>query len=187
MHPTFIEKFPWANLPPVIAPHPTERGQQVRLQVSREFIVGNLRKNNRTPIYQAWAHLAGCVPPVPNIAFLHKLGVAPSLSTLENAHACFRGVERPLGNDLNGTTVYIYLLKVGVTIRFDNAPPVSVPAVHRLDDDLVFAIYVQEVAGLHVAGESLWGTALKIELIETEPPDHALPIDHCDRYDERLW
>ena len=107
MHPTLVAKFPWADLPPIVAPLPTDPTKLIKLDVSREFIVGNLRKNNRTPIYQAWAHLVGRVPPVPNIDFLNRLGVAPTLTTLENAHACFRGVERPLGDDLNGAKVYI--------------------------------------------------------------------------------
>lgn len=186
LHPALVAKFPWANIPNIDAPHP-ENKSPIRLGVSRPFIIGNLRKNVRTPIYQAWAHLAGKVPPVPNVEFLLQKGTLPSLTTLNDAYACFKGVSRPHGSEWDGASVYTYLIKVGVTVRFVHTPPVSVPATHKLDDDLSLAIYVTAGEGLQSLGESVWGTALRVELVETLPEDSSLPVDHESRYDERLW
>lgn len=186
LHPAVIDKFPWADFPLLDAPSPTERAP-IKLQLSRAFIIGNLRKNLRTPIYQCWAHLVGVVPPVPNIGFLKERGSLPSLTTLNDAHACFRGVSRPHGSELDGGRVFTYVLKVPLTVRFDDTPPVSVPAVQRLDDDIVLAVYVEAVEGLQINGESVWGAVLRIELVETDGGGQALPVDHESRYDERLW
>jgi hypothetical protein len=187
LHPNVVDKFPWAKFPNIDARNPNDRDKNIRLQISGGFIIGNLRKNLRTPIFQSWAHLVGVLPPVPNVAFLKERGVSPTLTTLLDAHACFRGVSRPHGSELDGGSVYTYLIKVGITLRFDDTPPVSMPAIQRLEADLGLAVYVKADEGLQSNGESVWGTALRIELIETSPEGTGLPVDHESRYDERLW
>jgi hypothetical protein len=186
LHPSVILKWPWAQFPTIEAPHPLDRARLVRLQVSPHFIIGNLRKNLRSPIYQAWAHLVGRMPPVPNVNLI-PASAALSLTTLKDAHACFRGVKRPHGSELNGDRVFIYLIKVAVTVRFDNTPPVGIPATQPLDPDIVLAVYVESIEGLQSVSESLWGAALRLEFVEMSTADLLLPVDHESRYDERLW
>lgn len=196
-HPTMVEKFPWAVFPTLHARSPMNRATRINLELSKEFIVGNLRKNIRTPIYQAWAHLAAQLPPsIPNISVLQARGQLPHFTTLEQAHACFRGVERPHDCEENGDSLFVYVVKVPLTVRFDNRPPLALPIVQRLAEDLVLTAIVAQtplVAAESVGGdlqdgtERVWGRVLKIEVIEAASDGEWLPIGHKDRYDARIW
>ena len=187
-HPTMVEKFPWAVFPLVSARSPEKRSAVIKLMVSKMFIAGNLRKNLRTPIFQAWAHIVGSLPPsIPNIDHLYSGGLMPTFTTLENAHACFRGVERPHDSELDGASVFIYCIKVPLTLRWDNTPPIPLPVVHRLTEDVVLTVLVAANANLQHGTEQVWGRVLKIELVETAPGGDWLPIEHESRYHDRRW
>lgn len=188
LHPKLVERLPWADLPIVFGRAPTAGKERIALTVSRPFILGNLNKNNRTPIYSAWVHLAGVLPKgLPNLDYLDRRGIMPTFTTLENAHACFRGVERPANSELDGASIFIYCIKVPLTLRWNNTPPVSVPSTRRLDDSILLTVLVSQGTNLQQASEPVWGTVLKLEFVETAPNDSWLPIDYENRYDERVW
>lgn len=176
----------WAKFPILLAPSPDNQAETVKLMVCPELISMCLQKNHRTPVYQCWAHLVATVPPVPNARLVPELADV-SLTTLRDAHACFHGVKRPMGDDHDGGQIFVYLLRVDVTVEFSARLPVPCPAPKRLDDDLVLAVLVKREPGLQRGGEAIWGSVLKVELVETDRANPKMPIDSADRYRERKW
>src|SRR5947209_5073483 len=86
---------PRSNLlqPPVVtARSPFGEREQVRLEISATTIQKIVQAGLKVPIFQAWAHLVGELPPVNNVFKLRVEHPGARIRTIAEASTIFRGV-----------------------------------------------------------------------------------------------
>ncbi len=110
----------WLRPPDVSAPAPDNRQNQVKYWISDRWIRDCFSNFRRTPIFQTWAHVVGQLPPINNISKLADANPTPSLTTLNDAFACFRGLERPHDEELDGGSVVVYVLRPSISIDYES-------------------------------------------------------------------
>jgi hypothetical protein len=108
------------------------------------------------------------------------------LSSLGDAHACFRGVNRPVGDDLTGANSLAYIVKVRHCISYndENFCPVK---LLRLPPDVVLIVYVSIDQAYDDEQANLTGVITHWSLVETQPNDAMLPIDFDKMFAIRIW
>ena len=102
---------------------------------------------------------------------------------LNDAHALFRGIERPLAEDDQGANVLSYVLKPRWFYEYD-PDMVSVALKVRVPKDLLFVTYARletEKNG------SVRGTITHWGFVEADPKSPDLPVNFSARYRERVW
>ena len=62
--------------------------------------------------------MVGDLPPINNIARVNRGNDVPTLMTLEESVACFRGVNRPYDDEAKGESVLVYVLNPVVTLEY---------------------------------------------------------------------
>ena len=67
----------WLRPPVVLAPGPYDRGKLVRFGISRSMFMTLVTARRVSPIYWAWAHVVGELPPINNISRLLQVDVVP--------------------------------------------------------------------------------------------------------------
>jgi hypothetical protein len=107
------------------------------------------------------------------------------LSSLDRAHALFRGIERPLAEDDDGANVLAYVQKPQWMFRYD-PDMVSVALKVRVPQDLVFVTYVCLNEADGGAGKAS-GTVTHWGFVEADGANPALPVDFSSRYRKQLW
>ena len=123
-------------------------------------------------------------PPVPGVE--RRNNPDPNdLTSLLEAHACFRGIERPLAEDDDGANVIAYVLRPRFLYEYD-PNMVSLALRVPVPRDLVFITYARllELSGKTdepVGVITHWG------FVEADPHNLRLPINSSTRYRERLW
>jgi hypothetical protein len=145
------------------------------------------------PHMDCWGCVIGRPPPVPNI-----FGVTPSeclsnLTSLKDAHACYRGVKRPVGNDDTGWDMVVYVSKP--IWYFEHEPSlVCIAKPAPVADDLVFATCVRLDNPREERYEQgfrerapVRGVITHWEFLESDPSDNTLPLGHKERFRKRLW
>ncbi|MCJ2120640.1 hypothetical protein MKK65_29475 [Methylobacterium sp. J-001] len=175
--------------PPVIeAPCPEDRERVLRFGFSAD-ITGHGRANWRqTPLFMAWAHLVGRVPPINNASYATRGGLEPTYSTLKAAKACFRGLKRPHNNEDDGSSVLVYVLKPAATLQYDSSSAMVCPmSVLLMPSAAVLTVQVRLAASLQEPVNGIDGIVTRIEPVAGEKPEHALPVGHADRYAHRCW
>lgn len=189
IHPELKALVPWIDLPLIQAPSPLDQKNSVTYKVSEEFIVRNFHIHRRVPIFQAWAHLVGLVPPIRNVEKLIAEGNRIRLRTIRDAAACFRGVKRPYGTEAGGDSILAYPIRAPHTITYE--PDISCVAKWTAcPSETVLVVYVQpltELANLQESSNTIDGVILRWEFVPSDPNESDLPKDHGDRYTERLW
>ncbi|MCK0208790.1 hypothetical protein MWN33_12195 [Starkeya koreensis] len=167
--------------------------QSVFYRFSKRDIEKSLAARRRQPILDAWSMIFGETPPVPNISRWTGEFSGKRLVTLRDATACFRGLKRPMADDDTGFNVVAYVSKPALYFRATHdmvcvAKPQPFPA------DLVFVTYVRldhpvkSDIGLCGFGEGATkGVVTHWEVVEADPTDPHLPVQHRDRYRKRLW
>ena len=170
------------NLPQHIrARSPEDRNKPCRVRVYREDVRKAAAQRRRQPAYEFWSVLSGKAPPVP-----HRLENADEgLCTLFDAHACFRGVRRPIGEDGAGDTFVAYILKPKLFCVYDARPPLVMTHKVPAPDDLVFVAYVRMDEPSDAT--STKGVLTHWHFVEADPRDARLPIGYDERYVDRLW
>jgi hypothetical protein len=173
----------WLDLPQTIrARSPNDRNTVCRVRTCREDVNKAANARRRQPAYEFWSILAGRVPPVP-----HQAGddADKGLTSLFDAHACFRGLRRPIAEDANGADCIAYVIKPKFFFRYQFRPPLVLTEKCPVPVDLVYVAYVRldepSVANPTKGVLSHW------QFVESAPEDPMLPIDFQARYDERLW
>lgn len=86
----------WLKPPLVTAPHPDDKTKTATYAISEHFTYCNAAVSRLSPIFQ--------------VARLGRGVVIPTLTTLADSVACFRGVKRPYDDEENGESVVVYVL-----------------------------------------------------------------------------
>jgi hypothetical protein len=185
---------PWLDFPQtVIARSPFNKEQPVFFRFAKNDIQKALSLGRRQPILDAWSMIWGKPPPLPNISrLLPRLDACP-LSSIQTAHACFRGVKRPVGEDDRGFDVVVMISRPRWMIA-SQPSLVCVGELVPVPNDVVFATYIKldqpPVGRLGVAIDTtmIRGVITHWHFIEAEiVGDEILPVEHKERYRKRLW
>ena len=176
----------WLQFPSTIpAPSPFDRNRLCKLRLSTNDVRKAARAGRRQPAFELWSGVIGCPPPVPGVDRRNSPGPL-DLSPLIGAHACFRGIERPLAEDDDGSNVIAYVLRPRFFYEYD---PNMVNLALRVPvpRDLVFVTYARllEQDG---EGDEPVGVITHWGFVEADPKTNLrLPINSATRYRERLW
>jgi hypothetical protein len=174
----------WLQFPPVVAPS-ADRGAEVFYEISEDFLGGHAGIGRRTPIFQAWAHLVGDLPPINNVARLARGPLPPTLCTLKDAVACFQGLQRPHDKEKNGESVLIYVLNPLVTVIF--YPDLACLArAQKVPVGVVLTVQVRPHPPLLASQSQLNGLVTRLEFVSSAP-GVSLPADYETRYAKPLW
>ena len=182
---------PWLDLPRrLIARSPFDQSVAIDLRFSRERLQKLDRVSIRQPVLDAWSMVHGRVPRLPNSSKIVEQLAGRTLLGLRDAHACFRGTMRPVGDDDHGFDMAIYVSKPSVFIRYEPSL-VCVGRVDRVADDLVFATYVKlDRPGAPTKRgclRSVSGVVTHWQFVEADSHDQLLPTGYEERYRRRLW
>lgn len=137
----------WLQLPTVPAPSPHNQHAAVTYEVSATYIRTMFGGNRLTQIFQTWVHVAGELPPINNVSRLMQGPVVPSLTTLHQSVACFRGVKRPYYDEEDGGSVIVYVLNPAVSVDRDVSLVCLAKAV-RVPSDTCLTVQVRPSAAL---------------------------------------
>jgi hypothetical protein len=189
MHdPTRVAETHWLRPPMVSAPSPDDINKTAIYAISPAFLQSHAGVFRRTPIFQIWAHVVGELPPINNISRLLESDLAPTLTTLNDAVACFRGVKRPYDDEPNGDSVLIYVLNPAASIEYEVdmacvAKAVKVPA------NTALTVQVKPRKSLQISANNVDGIVTRLEFVSCGGGDNQiiLPKRHADRYGELLW
>jgi hypothetical protein len=131
------------------------------------------------------SHALGVAPPVPGVH--HRNPSAPEgLVGLQDAHACFQGIKRPLAEDDDGDNVIAYVSRPRFLYEYD-PNMVSVAVKRPTPRDVVFVAYARLAqAGVSPIGGTL-GTITHWGFVEADRSERSLPIHYSSRYRTRLW
>ncbi|MBB3382399.1 hypothetical protein FHX12_001062 [Rhizobium sp. BK609] len=183
----------WIEVPQtIICPSPENHSEPTTFRIAGANVRKALDAGNRQPLLDLWCLVHGQIPPVNNA--LTRWGnsdVPASLCSMSSAHACFRGIKRPLGDDDQGYDVYAYVTKPGVRFKYAPSMGCVIEAV-TVPSDLVCVIYVRmdyPYGRHHPSGKSTpmsRGIVTHWEVVEADE-NGLLPIDHKQRYRRRLW
>lgn len=184
----------WLDFPStVIARSPFQRNESAFYRFAKEDATKANQARRRQPIFEAWSLVFGEPPPVPNIDSQGPARFGARLTSISDAHACFRGIKRPVGDDDHGWEFVVYISKPAWFYVYEP----SLACVAKLEvvpDDLVFATVVRldqprngRYGTTAAAGASTKGVITHWQFIESEPTDALLPIGYRERYRRRLW
>ena len=177
---------PWLDLPATIeAKSHIDPAQMCEYRVSREDIYKAAKALRRQPIFDFWSVIAGKAPPVPNIS---RYGIEANngLVKLSAAHACFKGIHRPIAEDNNGDNVLAYILKPRFFYVYE-ANMVCVATKRDVPSDVVFVAYVRLDVPTWEEKSATAGVLTHWNFIESDNREPALPIKYTSRYNTRLW
>lgn len=176
----------WLELPRVEAPAPGSRDETISLSISDVFLNANSNAKRRTPIFQAWAHIVGQLPPINNVGKLASSTVSPTLCTLDDAVACFQGVNRPYVDEADGASVLIYVLNPLVSISYEPSMLCLAKAV-RVPKSTVLTVQVKMVDSLREPVVGVSGVVTRLEFVSSSADHPTLPKGFEKRYARSLW
>ena len=176
----------WLTLPLVSAPDPDDRTKTIRMEVAPSYIDTNFRIRRLTPIFQLWAHVVGQLPPINNISSLLRGPVTPTLTTLVDAVAAFRGVRRPYDGEQNGDSVVVYVLRPAVSIQHHPSMVCAARAV-KVGAETILTVQACPMQALQASGGPVKYRITRLEFVSSTADDLGLPARHQDRYDTPLW
>ena len=183
----------WIEVPQtIICPSPENRSEPTTFRIAGASVRKALEAGHRQPLLDLWSLVHGQIPPVNNA--LIRWGsddIQNSLLSMSGAHACFRGIKRPLGDDDQGYDVYAYVTKPGVLFKYVPSMGCVIEPV-KIPPDLVCVIYVRmdyPYGRPHPSSKSApisRGIVTHWEMVEADESG-LLPIDHERRYRRRIW
>jgi hypothetical protein len=185
----------WLDLPRlVLARHFQNPKEIISYRVSTIDIQKLHTARRRQPIFELWSIVVGEPPPVDNVSYAISRAPNHKLISLSDAHACFRGVRRPIGEDERGWDVLAYVSKPRWFFAF-RPHMVCQAEVAVVPSDLVFVTYVildwpaQASNSRAAAGQrpSAQGVIVRGEFVEADPLEPDLPADFRERYRKRQW
>jgi hypothetical protein len=173
----------WLKFPQdVIAPAPHNRMETCRFRVSTEDAYEAARYGRRQPAFELWSVILGKQPPVPGVVRRNRPATGELLSLMD-AHALFRGIERPIADDDDGGNVLAYILKPQVFYEYD-PNMVSVAVKTKVPDGLLFIAHARLDS---VPGSAVGGAVTHWGFVEADPTNAMLPVDFACRYRTQLW
>jgi hypothetical protein len=175
----------WLNFPSTVqAPSPEDRAVQCEFALGSADALTMARIGRRQLIFEMWSIILGLEPPVMGCAHRNRK-TKGELTKLADAHALFKGIQRPLADDDDGSQVLAYVLSP--KFMYENNPDmVSVALKVAVPQDVVFVVY----ARLNKASDGpsgARGTVTHWHFVETDPAFPTLPVDFSSRYRTRLW
>lgn len=187
-------KSPWQLLPQIVTGrHPLFKDRLVGFRLSQSSIVKSLQMGRRQPLFDAMSMVVGRAPNVPNISRWSGPDTGVPLTPLAKAHACFRGMKRPIGEDDRGFDTFAFVTKPQWAYKACVSLVCAVEP-YRVPNDVVFVTYVRldhpfsaPRMTRHTDELPVKGIITHWGFVETEPGDNNLPIGAAERYRQRIW
>lgn len=146
----------------------------------------------KQPLLDLWSGVVGEVPPFAG-AERYERDFAKAAVALDGAHACFRGVKRPVGNDDNGFDVFAFVTKPTKMFTFEPSLGCSIK-LRSVPNDVLLVSYarIDYANGRPYQAQAatppeVAGVVFKWEFVEADPVQPRLPIDYQERYRQRKW
>jgi hypothetical protein len=179
----------WLDFPAtVVARSPFDKGQTCRFRLSREDATKAARAHRLQPNWEIWSIIIGEPPPVPNVKVWGvNVPAEEGLTTLSEAHACFRGIERALAVDNNDDDdVVAYVLK---PLHFyEHAVNMVCAAAKRATPEgLVYVVDARLDVPCDTQNQNVIGVVAHGAFVGADLTDPLLPEGHASRYKTRLW
>ena len=178
----------WLKFPLGIeARSPLDQNSKIFWRIDPTTVIEAFRDNNRKePMLELLSIVLGVTPPILGASSYLAKEKNIRLIGLSDAHACFRGVNRPVGDDLTGANTLAYVVKVRHCFTFndDSFCPVK---LLRLPPDVVLIVYVSMDPAYDEKNANLTGVITHWSLVETQPSDAMLPVDFEKRFASRIW
>lgn len=176
----------WLEFPGTVeAPSPEDRKVACDFTLGSADAITMARIGRRQLTFEMWSIILGIEPPVLGCAHRNRK-IPGKLTKLAEAHALFKGIERPLADDDDGSEVLAYVLKP--QHMYENNPDmVSVALKVAVPQDLVFVVYARLS---NAGGEGHSGTRGIVthwHFVEADPATPMLPVDYSTRYRTQLW
>jgi hypothetical protein len=132
-----------------------------------------------------WSVILGHPPPVPGVEYRNR--PAPNeLTSLIDAHACFRGINRPFAEDDEGSNVVAYILRPKLFYEY-TADMVCTAAKVSVPEGMVFVAYAKLVESTDGAPRAVRGVLTHWGFVEADEATPELPVNYATRYRVRLW
>jgi hypothetical protein len=176
----------WLAFPTVMAPNPKRGETNLTLVVSETFIQRNSSNNRNTPILQLWAHVIGQLPPINNISKVAGSSITPTLLTLNDATACFGGINRPHDDEENGHSVLVYVLNPKVSIQFEPSMTCQARSV-VVPPKSVLTVQVRPAFSGQAVDQGVNGIVTRLEFVVNDEKEPLLPKGFQVRYDKMFW
>jgi hypothetical protein len=138
---------------------------------------------------EAWAHLVGELPPIPNAFKMEAELYGQRPVALVDAHAIFKGVCRPYGSEDDGDEVLVYVISTEITVGWSepNDRMACVATYKRAPRNAVLTVQVRPASALQLTVPGVSGTVTKWEFVGECTEHPGFPDDYEQRYNERLW
>ena len=176
----------WLRFPDFVhAPSPFDRNVLCRLKISHNDTRKAARVGRRQPAFDLWSIILGNPPPVPGAGARNDFIPGP-LTWIAEAHACFRGIQRPLSEDNDGRDVVAYILRPRFFYEYD-PNMVSVALKVPVPRDVVFAVYTRLINAGDVAVGDPIGVITHWGFVEADNANSKLPVKYAPGYRTRLW
>lgn len=176
----------WLRFPSVVlAKSPYDQDVTCRFRVSATDCHRGLLSNRRQPAFELWSAVMGLPPPVLGVGASKNYPPAAGLSSLRQAHACFEGLKRPIGNQDGGDGVVVYVTKPSCAYRY-RPSPTGTAEKFSVPEDVVFLTCVK----LDVPYEPnamASGVVTHWLFSEADPNGPDLPVEFETRFARRLW
>jgi hypothetical protein len=175
----------WVELPErITAPSPEDKTIPCIFRLATLDTMKMARAGRRQLILELWGVVLGVPPPVPGVERRNRR-TAGDLVCLNDAHALFRGIKRPLAEDDKGADVLAYVLKPQWFYEWD-PDMVSVALKVSVPKDLVYVTYAR-LDGEKDGPGGVRGTVTHWGFVEADSANPDLPVDFSARYGKRVW
>jgi len=134
-----------------------------------------------------WSHIVGEMPPINNAYHYPQIHYPDAvLNSIQHAHACYKGVKRPLNKEDDGGDVYVYIISTPQTVEWKSDMACNVALVDS-PPNTVFTVHVRPASALQIEAAGLWGAATKWEFVDADAERPTLPDAYGTRYSETVW
>lgn len=172
----------WWSYPPVPA-YGIDKNE-ISLKISERYATELFNSRKFTILMQMHVHLCKQLPPIPYASKLMAEDNTLELTSLLDARACFKGVNRPYEDDVNGGSVLVYVLPVPATVVHSRSMTCQAK-VEPMPSGRLMTAQVRLLPCSHSEGALVDGSLTKIEFVKADP--NGLPEGHTERYQQRIW
>jgi hypothetical protein len=180
----------WLRPPLVSAPSADDRSVSVAYTVSEDYMTTLRNVSRLSEIFQVWVHVVGEPPPINNISRIARSPVKPTLTTLADSVACFRGVKRPYTDQADGGSILVYVLNPTVTLERD-VNMVCLARAARVPASAALTVQVVPVKQSSITAPQALpyqGIITRLEFVVGEGNAPVLPKGYTEeRYETQLW
>jgi hypothetical protein len=180
----------WRQIPSiVIGRSPFDRTAVTSFRVGTQDVQKALANHRKQPLLDLWACVIGELPGFAGVErYLEEFNEART--ALSQAHACFQGLKRPIGDDDHGFDVVAFVTKPKMTFSYSPDFGCMIKP-KRIPNDLVLVTYAQLDRDCGTANQrpklSATGMVIHWEFVEADATDLSLPIGFGERYRKRHW